>query len=151
MRAKLRTESGRAVYAQRKTIVEPVFGQIKEARGFRRFLLRGLAKIRGEWRLVCPPPSATWLPRRVGRGDRRRCWWRTWRPRLRTARVGDAAAGRLPLRDGGFLRLAAVPLAAIAWIPIVGYLEAAVVPAFAARLRGRTAERYAGLRSLAKD
>jgi transposase len=53
MRAKLGTESGRALYAQRKTIVEPVFGQIKEARGFRRFLLRGLAKIRGEWRLVC--------------------------------------------------------------------------------------------------
>jgi transposase len=53
MRAKLDTESGRAVYARRKTIVEPVFGQIKEARGFRRFLLRGLAKIRGEWRLVC--------------------------------------------------------------------------------------------------
>jgi hypothetical protein len=53
MRAKLGTESGRAVYARRKTIVEPVFGQIKEVRGFRRFLLRGLAKIRGEWRLVC--------------------------------------------------------------------------------------------------
>ena len=53
MRAKLGTESGRALYARRKTIVEPVFGQIKEARGFRRFLLRGLAKIRGEWRLVC--------------------------------------------------------------------------------------------------
>ena len=53
MRAKLGTESGRAVYAQRKTIVEPVFGQIKEVRGFRRFLLRGLTKIRGEWRLVC--------------------------------------------------------------------------------------------------
>ena len=33
--------------------MEPVFGQIKEARGFRRFLLRGLAIIRGEWRLVC--------------------------------------------------------------------------------------------------
>jgi Transposase DDE domain len=53
MRAKLLTASGRAVYARRKTIVEPVFGQIKEARGFRRFLLRGLAPIRGEWRLVC--------------------------------------------------------------------------------------------------
>ena len=53
MRAKLGTESGRALYAQRKTIVEPVFGQIKEARGFRRFLLRGLAKVRGEWCLVC--------------------------------------------------------------------------------------------------
>ena len=53
MRAKLGTESGRAVDARRQTIVEPVFGQIKEARGFRRFLLRGLKKIRGEWRLLC--------------------------------------------------------------------------------------------------
>src|SRR3954453_14955308 len=48
MRAKLDTEPGRALYARRKTIVEPVFGQIKEARGFRRFLLRGLGQIRGE-------------------------------------------------------------------------------------------------------
>jgi hypothetical protein len=53
MRAKLLTASGRALYARRKTIVEPAFGQIKEARGFRRFLLRGLAQVRGEWRLVC--------------------------------------------------------------------------------------------------
>jgi len=53
MAAKVKTPEGRAVYAKRKVIVEPVFGQIKEARGFRRFLLRGLAKIRGEWRLVC--------------------------------------------------------------------------------------------------
>jgi transposase len=53
MRAKLGTEAGRALYARRKTIVEPVFGQIKEVRGFRRFLLRGLTKVRGEWRLVC--------------------------------------------------------------------------------------------------
>jgi len=37
----------------RKVIVEPVFGQVKGARGFRRFLLRGLAKIGGEWCLVC--------------------------------------------------------------------------------------------------
>ena len=53
MQAKLKTAEGRAVYARRKAIVEPVFSQIKEARGFRRFLLRGLKKIRGEWRLVC--------------------------------------------------------------------------------------------------
>jgi transposase len=53
MRAKLDTGSGQALYARRKTIVEPVFGQIKEGRGFRRFLLRGLSKIGGEWRLVC--------------------------------------------------------------------------------------------------
>jgi hypothetical protein len=53
MAAKVRTPAGKALYARRKVIVEPVFGQIKEARGFRRFLLRGLEKIRGEWRLVC--------------------------------------------------------------------------------------------------
>lgn len=53
MTAKLRTPAGRALYALRKTIVEPVFGQIKEARGIRRFLLRGLPKVRGEWRLIC--------------------------------------------------------------------------------------------------
>jgi hypothetical protein len=53
MAAKVRTAEGRALYARRKVIVEPVFGQIKEARGFRRFLLRGLDNIRGEWCLVC--------------------------------------------------------------------------------------------------
>jgi transposase len=53
MTAKVQTPEGKALYARRKVIVEPVFGQIKEARGFRRFLLRGLQKIRGEWRLVC--------------------------------------------------------------------------------------------------
>lgn len=53
MTAKLRTEAGRKLYALRKTIVEPVFGQVKGARGFRRFLLRGLEKVNGEWRLVC--------------------------------------------------------------------------------------------------
>jgi DDE family transposase len=53
MAAKVRTPEGKALYARRKVIVEPVFGQIKEARGFRRFLLRGLQNIRGEWRLVC--------------------------------------------------------------------------------------------------
>jgi hypothetical protein len=53
MKRKLQTKAGRAVYAARKTIVEPVFGQIKQARGFRQFLLRGLVKVRGEWALVC--------------------------------------------------------------------------------------------------
>jgi transposase len=52
MRRKLRTNAGRAVYKMRKAIVEPVFGQIKGARGFTRFLLRGRAKVRGEWSLV---------------------------------------------------------------------------------------------------
>ena len=53
MRWKLRTSEGRAVYARRKVIVEPAFGQIKEARGFRRFSLRGLRAVAGEWSLVC--------------------------------------------------------------------------------------------------
>lgn len=53
MRRKLKTKAGKAVYAARKGIVEPVFGQIKQARGFRQFLLRGIEKVRGEWSLVC--------------------------------------------------------------------------------------------------
>jgi transposase len=53
MRRKLKTKAGKAVYAARKAIVEPVFGQIKQARGFRQFLLRGIDKVRGEWALVC--------------------------------------------------------------------------------------------------
>jgi transposase len=53
MRRKLKTQAGKAVYAARKSIVEPVFGQIKQARGFRQFLLRGIDKVRGEWSLVC--------------------------------------------------------------------------------------------------
>ena len=53
MKQKLRTEPGRAVYKMRKAIVEPVFGQIKAARGIRAFLLRGLVKVSAEWKLIC--------------------------------------------------------------------------------------------------
>jgi len=53
MKRKLKTKAGKVVYAARKTIVEPVFGQIKQARGFRQFLLRGISKVRAEWSLVC--------------------------------------------------------------------------------------------------
>ena len=53
MRRTLRTKRGRAHYAKRKMIVEPVFGQIKQGRGFRQFLLRGMRKVRGEWALIC--------------------------------------------------------------------------------------------------
>lgn len=53
MRRKLRTKRGTARYQLRQETVEPVFGQIKEARGFRRFSLRGLEKVRAEWQLVC--------------------------------------------------------------------------------------------------
>jgi hypothetical protein len=53
MRRKLQTKAGAAIYSRRKTIVEPVFGQIKQARGFRQFLLRGLEKVQGEWAVIC--------------------------------------------------------------------------------------------------
>ncbi len=53
MKRKLQTKLGKAVYAARKCVVEPVFGQIKQARGFRQFLLRGKEKVKGEWALVC--------------------------------------------------------------------------------------------------
>lgn len=53
MWVKLRRAGRRSRYRLRKQVVEPVFGQIKYARGFRQFLLRGLEKVRGEWSLVC--------------------------------------------------------------------------------------------------
>jgi len=53
MARKLRTREGQAIYKMRKAIVEPVFGQIKFARGTRQFLLRGLEKVSGEWALIC--------------------------------------------------------------------------------------------------
>jgi hypothetical protein len=72
--------------------------------------------------------------------------------------LGSAQLVSGTMRRGGarfgiavFVGLASLVLAAIAWIPIVGYLEVALVPALAARLRGRAPERYAGLRSLARD
>ncbi len=53
MRRKLRTRRGRRRYALRMATVEPVFGQIKQGRGFRQFLLRGLQKVKLEWQLIC--------------------------------------------------------------------------------------------------
>jgi transposase len=53
MRHKLRSATGKALYAARKQIIEPVFGQIKSARGIRQFLLRGLEKVSAEWQLIC--------------------------------------------------------------------------------------------------
>jgi transposase len=53
MREALGTAVGRAAYALRKSIVEPVFGQIKEIRRFRRFALRGVANVQAEWQLIC--------------------------------------------------------------------------------------------------
>jgi transposase len=71
MRHKLRTAEGQAVYKLRKAVVEPVFGQIKEARGFRRFLLRGLAKVQAEWQMICATHNllklfrSGWSPQRA--------------------------------------------------------------------------------------
>jgi len=53
MARKLATRAGRAVYSRRKVIAEPPFGQIKQARGLRQFLLRGIEKVRAEWSLIC--------------------------------------------------------------------------------------------------
>jgi transposase len=53
MRRKLRTQKGRQCYGLRKELPEPVFGQIKQGRGFRQFLLRGLDKVSGEWKFIC--------------------------------------------------------------------------------------------------
>jgi transposase len=53
MRRKLRTKQGRRRYALRMQTVEPVFGQVKQGRGFRQFLLRGMEKVKLEWRLIC--------------------------------------------------------------------------------------------------
>jgi hypothetical protein len=53
MARKLRTKEGRKTYAERKWITEPVFGQIKRGMGFTQFLLNGMTKMRGEWRMAC--------------------------------------------------------------------------------------------------
>ena len=53
MRRRLQTKRGRQRYALHMATVGPVFGQIKQGRGFRQFLLRGLEKVNGEWSLIC--------------------------------------------------------------------------------------------------
>jgi hypothetical protein len=53
MRDKLKRAGWRSRYSLRKQVVEPVFGQIKQARGFRQFLLRGFDKVKAEWALIC--------------------------------------------------------------------------------------------------
>jgi hypothetical protein len=53
MRDKLHTTAGQAVYKMRKAVLEPVFGQIKERRGLRGFLMRGREKAAAEWQIIC--------------------------------------------------------------------------------------------------
>ena len=61
MREKLKRAGWRSRYRLRKQIVEPVFGQIKQARGFRQFLLRGIDKVRAEWAMICTAHNLTKL------------------------------------------------------------------------------------------
>jgi hypothetical protein len=67
MQLKLQTLAGRAIYARRKVLTEPVFGQIKSAMGFRRFSLRGLLKVPSEWGIVATCHNLLKLFRRQGR------------------------------------------------------------------------------------
>jgi transposase len=69
MRHKLRSAAGKALYAARKQIVEPVFGMIKSARGIREFLLRGLEKVSGEWQLICLTHNLLKIWRRAQRAS----------------------------------------------------------------------------------
>ena len=69
---KLKTKVGQQIYSKRKETIEAVFGQIKEARGIRAFLLRGLEKVKGEWRLVCLTHNILKLWRHLWLADRRR-------------------------------------------------------------------------------
>ena len=61
MRDKLKRAGWRSRYRLRKQIVEPVFGQIKQARGFRQFLLRGIENVKAEWALICTAHNLTKL------------------------------------------------------------------------------------------
>jgi len=74
MRRKLRTKKGKAIYSKRKETVEPVFGQIKQGRGFRQFLLRGVEKVRGEWSLICTTHNLLKLWRAQGPAPPGRKW-----------------------------------------------------------------------------
>jgi hypothetical protein len=65
--------------------------------------------------------------------------------------AGTLRRGGTRFGTAALFAVVALVIAALAWIPAVGYLEATVIPALGARLRGRVPERYAGLRSLARD
>jgi transposase len=63
MRDKLKRAGWRSRYRLRKQVVEPIFGQIKQARGFRQFLLRGIDKVKAEWAIICTVHNLTKLAR----------------------------------------------------------------------------------------
>jgi Transposase DDE domain len=62
---KLRTKKGKREYSKRKGTVEPVFGQTKEVRSLRRFLLRGLEAVQAEWSLICTTQPLEAIPERL--------------------------------------------------------------------------------------
>jgi hypothetical protein len=66
MVTKLKRAGHRSRYRLRKQIPEPIFGQIKHARGFRQFRLRGLEKVRGEWAMICTALNLLTLARAAG-------------------------------------------------------------------------------------
>lgn len=81
MQDKLATPAGARIYSLRKETAEPVFGQLKDGRGLRRFRTRGLAKVRGEWALWCATHNLLKLAR-VLRGERAAASARTTRSAL---------------------------------------------------------------------
>jgi len=108
MKEKLESQAGRAIYGRRKSSVEPVFGIIKQAMGFRQFLLRGVDKVSGEWQLVALAYNCKRLCRlrggHKGRGPARGLHKnhrgpRPLRRRLRLHRRSDSL-----LRCRGYLR-----------------------------------------------
>ena len=98
MRRKLQTRRGRQRYALRMQTVEPVFGQIKQGRGFRQFLLRGLEKVNGEWSLICTGHNLLKLFRfGAGRAGNGRDTGRT-----HTRKSPQLAAGKFLLDSSAF-------------------------------------------------
>ena len=101
MRRKLQTKRGRQRYALRMQTVEPVFGQIKQGRGFRQFLLRGLKKVNGEWSLICTGHNLLKLFRfgvnlhRKARGDGPAQRIRNFAEVVSTALFAKLSGGRL--------------------------------------------------------
>jgi hypothetical protein len=99
MRYKLKTAAGKALYAARKHIVEPVFGMTKSARGLRRFLLRGLEKVSAEWQLICLTPIPFVLAQVIASCNLGVCV----EPRFQGG-YDDDAARKLPEPDTGCAR-----------------------------------------------
>jgi hypothetical protein len=67
MAQRLKRAGRRSRYRLRKQVVEPVFGQIKQARGFRQFLLRGFDQVRAEWAMICTVHNLLKLANATGR------------------------------------------------------------------------------------